>query len=223
MAISFTCECGKKYKAKDEFAGRTAFCSECRREFVIPNQGVSAPARPPEEPIFRGRRLDGDPDQEEVNEAGYPILERWGNAWAEVAAFVRRAWIPRPLVKSRSAKPIFDPYDGLGPTDIGRPNPRPIQTTSPHPPSPTQQNTTIVYVYPQSSNGLAVAGFTFALLGFLTCGCLSPIGLALSFMSLDHKPRGLAVAGCILGGIGSIWVFVILGLFFAGVFIRLWG
>ena len=35
MAITFTCECGKEFRAKDELAGRREICPACRREFVI--------------------------------------------------------------------------------------------------------------------------------------------------------------------------------------------
>ncbi len=40
MAISFTCSCGKAFKAKDEHAGRRAICPACRREFVVPTPGL---------------------------------------------------------------------------------------------------------------------------------------------------------------------------------------
>ena len=35
MAIEVTCECGKLFRAKDEYAGRRGICPACRREFVI--------------------------------------------------------------------------------------------------------------------------------------------------------------------------------------------
>jgi hypothetical protein len=53
-----------------------------------------------------------------------------------------------------------------------------------------------------------------ALIGFLTCGVLSPLGLALSWAGLSKEPRGLAVAGTVLGGLGSLWVLGVL-VFFA--------
>jgi len=57
------------------------------------------------------------------------------------------------------------------------------------------------------SNGLGVAGFVISLLGLLgTCGLLSPIGLILSLFALRKEPRGLAIAGSIIGFIGSIWI-----------------
>ncbi len=55
------------------------------------------------------------------------------------------------------------------------------------------------------SNGLGVAGFVCSLLGILTtCGLLSPIGLIFSLIALRKEPRGLAIAGTIIGAFGSI-------------------
>lgn len=45
------------------------------------------------------------------------------------------------------------------------------------------QITTVVVGQPQS-NGLGAAGFIVSLVGFPTCGLLSPIGLLLSFLAL---------------------------------------
>jgi hypothetical protein len=60
---------------------------------------------------------------------------------------------------------------------------------------------------PRPSNGLGVAGFTLSLVGLLaTCGVLCPLGLLLSLFSLFRRPRGLAIAGTVIGLIGSIWV-----------------
>lgn len=67
------------------------------------------------------------------------------------------------------------------------------------------QITTVVVGQPQS-NGLGVAGFIVSLVGFVTCGLLSPIGLLLSFLALFKAPRGMAFAGTILGALGSIWL-----------------
>ena len=40
MAINVTCECGKRFEAKDEYEGRRAICPSCRREFVFQRQGI---------------------------------------------------------------------------------------------------------------------------------------------------------------------------------------
>jgi hypothetical protein len=57
------------------------------------------------------------------------------------------------------------------------------------------------------SNGLGVAGFVISLLSILLCGLTSPIGLLVSLVALAWRPRGLAAAGVILGGVGSLWLF----------------
>ena len=36
MPIEITCECGKRFRAKDEYAGRWGTCPACRREFMVP-------------------------------------------------------------------------------------------------------------------------------------------------------------------------------------------
>ena len=63
----------------------------------------------------------------------------------------------------------------------------------------------VVYLpAPTRSNGLGVAGFVLSLVGLISCGILSPIGLVLSFVALFKRPRGLAIAGVIIGLVGSI-------------------
>ena len=67
---------------------------------------------------------------------------------------------------------------------------------------------------PPPSNGLGVAGIMNKNLGFLgTCGLLSPIGLILSLIALRKQPRGLAIAGVIIGAVGSLWFLVALLIF----------
>ena len=59
-------------------------------------------------------------------------------------------------------------------------------------------------VQTQSQNGLAIAGFVCSLLGLLgTAGLLSPVGLILSLIALGRQPKGFAVAGVIIGLIGT--------------------
>lgn len=66
--------------------------------------------------------------------------------------------------------------------------------------------------HPRSSshaNGLGIAGFTVSLFGLLfTLGLLCPVGLVLSFFGLFSKRRGFAIAGIVLGSIGSAMVAV---------------
>ena len=54
----------------------------------------------------------------------------------------------------------------------------------------------------ETSNGVAIAGFVLSLLG-----CTAPLGFILSLVALNGKNqanRGLAIAGAIIGGIGTL-------------------
>jgi hypothetical protein len=79
-----------------------------------------------------------------------------------------------------------------------------------------------VYVQQPPGNSLGVAGFICSLVGLVSCGLLSPVGLVLSAAGLRREPKGLAIAGLVLGIIGSIWfvlalVFGLFGLILAAV------
>ncbi|MBY0307701.1 MAG: DUF4190 domain-containing protein, partial [Phycisphaerales bacterium] len=66
------------------------------------------------------------------------------------------------------------------------------------------------------SNGLGVAGFIVSLAGWFVGGVLCPVGLVLSLFALGKRPRGFAVAGVVVGLLGTIgWVLVFV---FVGVF-----
>lgn len=87
------------------------------------------------------------------------------------------------------------PYDPNQPNPYGQPY-------QPYPYTPPT---------PQPSNGLGIAGFVVSLVGIVTGGILSPIGLLLSLIALFRPPRGFAIAGLIIGLIGSlvllVWLF----------------
>lgn len=53
------------------------------------------------------------------------------------------------------------------------------------------------------TNGLGIAGFIISLVGLCTGGILSPIGLIMSIVALGKRPKGLAIAGVVIGAIGS--------------------
>ena len=36
MPIEVECECGKRFRAKDEYAGKRGICPACKRSFVVP-------------------------------------------------------------------------------------------------------------------------------------------------------------------------------------------
>lgn len=59
------------------------------------------------------------------------------------------------------------------------------------------------------TNGLGIAGFICSIVGFVTCGLLSPLGLLFSLIALFRSPRGFAIAGTVLGAIGSLFFFLV--------------
>jgi general secretion pathway protein G len=61
----------------------------------------------------------------------------------------------------------------------------------------------VPYQQVRQANGLGVAAFICSLVGLFTGGILSPIGLILSLVALGRQPRGMAVAGLILGLLGT--------------------
>jgi hypothetical protein len=71
---------------------------------------------------------------------------------------------------------------------------------------PTQPGQPPKYAYEAPpTNGLGVAGFVVSLSGLIVCfGLICPIGLLLSLFALLNPPRGFAIAGTIIGFIGSI-------------------
>ena len=73
----------------------------------------------------------------------------------------------------------------------------------------TQTRYVVTPAQPEPTNGLGLAGFITSLVGILTCGFISPIGLLISLFGLVKRPRGFAIAGAILGAIGSIFLAVV--------------
>ncbi|MCA9305693.1 MAG: type II secretion system protein GspG [Phycisphaerales bacterium] len=62
--------------------------------------------------------------------------------------------------------------------------------------------------YRNPSNGLGIAGFIVSLVGLISCGLIAPVGLIMSIIAMRREPRGFAIAGLILGILGSLWVLV---------------
>lgn len=58
------------------------------------------------------------------------------------------------------------------------------------------------------SNPLGVAGFVISIVGLCVGGLLSPVGLVLSLVALGKQPRGFAVAGVVIGAIGSCGIII---------------
>jgi hypothetical protein len=68
-----------------------------------------------------------------------------------------------------------------------------------------------IYEEPKSKSN------TLGLVGFILAFCVSPIGLLLSLIGLTKSPRGFAIAGVIVGLIGTaIWAVVGYGFYVAG-------
>ena len=62
-----------------------------------------------------------------------------------------------------------------------------------------------VVVEQKSANALGIAGFVVSLVGLVcTVGVLSPIGLLLSLFALFKPPRGFAIAGVVVGTLGTV-------------------
>lgn len=70
-------------------------------------------------------------------------------------------------------------------------------------------------------NTMGLVGFILSLVGLLSCGLLCPVGLVLSIIGLKREPRGLAVAGTVIGGIGSLGI--VIGVLFFGAMIAACG
>ncbi len=77
-----------------------------------------------------------------------------------------------------------------------------MNTVNNQPPQATHTHVHVV----QQSNGMGTAGFVLSLIGWVTCGVLCPVGLLFSLVGLNREPRGLAIAGTVIGGIGTLLV-----------------
>jgi hypothetical protein len=63
---------------------------------------------------------------------------------------------------------------------------------------------------------LGRTGLWTSVVGLATCGLLSPLGLAMSFLALRKAPRTAAATGLFLGLIGSVWVAFVGSLMLSG-------
>ncbi len=69
-----------------------------------------------------------------------------------------------------------------------------------------------------SGNGLGIAGFIVSIVGMVLCmGAICPIGAILSFFAVFKKPRGFALAGLIIGVLGTVlwavlWVLLVMSM-----------
>jgi hypothetical protein len=68
-------------------------------------------------------------------------------------------------------------------------------------------------IEPAPTNRIGLAGFVVSLLGILTLGILSPIAFVVSLVGLRKSPRGFAIAGSVLGLLGTV---LLVGIGYAG-------
>jgi hypothetical protein len=62
----------------------------------------------------------------------------------------------------------------------------------------------------EQTNGLGLAGFIVSLVGLISCGLISPIGLIMSLFALKREPKSFAIAGVVLGALGSCGILLTL-------------
>lgn len=58
-------------------------------------------------------------------------------------------------------------------------------------------------------NNLGLAGFIVSLVGIVSCGLLAPVGAVMSAVAMKREPRGFAIAGLVIGIVGSLWILAI--------------
>lgn len=68
---------------------------------------------------------------------------------------------------------------------------------------------------PPGGNGLGIAGFVTSLVGLLLLctgwgWLLSIVGTILSAVAMRKRPRGLAIAGLVIGLVGCVWILIAL-------------
>jgi hypothetical protein len=109
MAIAFTCECGKKFTAKDDYDGRRAICPGCHREFVFRARDAGAREASPL-PLVEPE--DDEPEQDKPTEALRPfwtdpiIVFGWGTPLLALLVFcVYLAW-PHAATEIKRKRPI---------------------------------------------------------------------------------------------------------------------
>jgi hypothetical protein len=105
-------------------------------------------------------------------------------------------WSPTPPVQPSAAPPVATPLP-VAP-NVGSP----FASATPVASRATS------LAKEQAENKLGIWGFVISVLSlFFSCGLFSPIGLLVSILACSKSPRGVAIAGSVIGGIGSIWLF----------------
>ena len=93
---------------------------------------------------------------------------------------------------------------------------------SQYPQKPVQPYTSPAYGHaPPKENSTAIVGLILSILGFVTCPIFSIVGMFVSWSAMSREPKGVAIAGFIIGLIGTIGVLIggiVLICVFAGIF-----
>jgi hypothetical protein len=109
VPIEITCECGKLFRAKDEYAGRRAVCPACKREFIIQVPIASKPqARTEARPVVPAGFELVEPEQEEPP----PVTRPWwrdpiivyGGGIPLLALVVFFGYIVSPYVRTQAKR-----------------------------------------------------------------------------------------------------------------------
>jgi hypothetical protein len=64
-------------------------------------------------------------------------------------------------------------------------------------------------------NGLGIASFIVSVVGLFSAGILSPIAAIMAAFALRREPKGFAIAGLIIGLLGSLWMCLVAAFFLA--------
>ena len=62
-------------------------------------------------------------------------------------------------------------------------------------------------------NNLGLASFIISIVGLFAAGLLCPVGAVLGIVAMGKQPRGFAIAGFIIGLIGSFWICLVAAIF----------
>lgn len=74
----------------------------------------------------------------------------------------------------------------------------------------------------QDTNTLGLVGFILSIVGLCSGGLLSPVGFIISLVALKDQPKGFAIAGAVIGGLGSCGILLsllVIPLFLIGILV----
>jgi hypothetical protein len=183
MAISFQCQCGRKFRTGDEHAGRSATCPDCRVQLVVPAatgpeaapQSILPPPIPDENPSA--------PDQSE-----------YGMQSEEVAPIRRRSSAPAPY--ERPGRDDRNDLDDRNDRDDDYNRRRPYYRRD--------DIRDRIIRRPQSSQNLWTEGGVLKGLGLMALGAVITVGgLAVGWLIFPGPILFIAGVICLVKGIGQ--------------------